>query len=760
MPTSEPNTPITVLWGKQQVEVSTVDSELPGASDVDDRTKLVKAGLNTPLASLPEDAWYAVARAAVTPETVALQLRESQTSRNSLLLEEHVDAATLRSVHTRVWLSELFPAIQPRTGQELLAVEDPQIQGMAEHGRPQAILRYRYQSLRHLKEHVWQTISATLHRNSYAESILARRVTRALIVHPVIYDFDDGTESVCALVARDGITRLASAWKVLAGPDSEPEAVADLAVETLLAQHQPSTSEPAKPLTRRMAQARQTRRERLHDEFTKEIAKNGADEAPSLRAIQIAQTYIVPAHITVGTQAHERASLNAEDAFDDALRSILASVHVEFRPWDDAAKNVEVASRALKRVLHDRSGNSQNEDGLQAVYELAIGRRRASDTPQVYGNESIPGTGLWRAVLLLHTLTRPAIFEELRSRAKEIKGDRRMTDKGYAGLLGPIIDHPWRSSKKSAAQQARNAWSNGGVLFKEVLEDGWAPMVTDDFTSLVGPALKGDQAARLTLALAGGTALIADKLLTRNVGSAVGLTRAPGKVPFRGDAHKIVEGLARRGNELGFWTLALAAQRFEDSRLPRNSGTKQQLGLPNGKDVAAEGEYQHFVVDLEAHDHLLREDGEPVMLLEWDVVVASDQERARQVLGPPSAPGADGDASNGSDANYGSADSVLPPEVDKTENPGEISDPAPDTEKPVGQQLQDEQSSLISCLAGAKTSLDKLEMLGQAVTFPPPLGTVDRWNELRETALHILNTIQNHGGDYGVDQSEDESEDH
>lgn len=243
MSANDTGAPITVEWGNQQVEVSTIDGELPDASVVDDRNKLVKAGMSAPLASLPEDAWHAVARAAVTPETVALQLREAQDAHASLLLEEHVDGATLRSVHTRVWLSELFPAIQPRTGQELLAVDDPQAQGMADNGVPQAVLRYRYESLNHLKRHVRQTLSATLYRNSYTESILSRRVTRALIVHPIIYDFDDGTESVCGLVARDGITRLASAWKVLAGPGSGPEEAADLAVETLFAQYQISASE-------------------------------------------------------------------------------------------------------------------------------------------------------------------------------------------------------------------------------------------------------------------------------------------------------------------------------------------------------------------------------------------------------------------------------------------------------------------------------------------------------------------------------------
>ncbi|MFJ6823396.1 hypothetical protein ACIQRJ_23670 [Streptomyces niveus] len=748
MPAYKVGAPITVEWGKQQVEVSTVNHELPDASVVDERNRLVRAGMSTPLAALPEDAWHAVARAAVTPETVALQLRESQEAHTSLLLEEHVDGATLRSVHARVWLSELFPAIQPRTGQELLAVDDPQVQGMAESGKPQAILRYRYESLKHLKRHVQQTISTTLYRNSYAESILARRVTRALIVHPVIYDFDDGTEPVCALVARDGITRLASAWKVLAGPDCDPDSVARLAVETLLAPYQLSVSEPAKPLTQRMALGRQSRRKQLREEFNKEIDKAGADEPPSLRAIQIAQSYLVPAHITVGAQVYERASLNAEDVFDDALRSILASVHVEFKPWDTAAQNVEVAGRALKRVLHGGAGSNAFEDGLHAVYELAVGLRRASDTPHVYGDQSIPGTGLWRAVQLLHTLTRPAVFEELRSRAKEIKGDRRMTDKGYAGLLGPIVDYPWRSSKKSAAQQARNAWSNGGVLFKEVLEDSWAPIVTSDFTTLVEPALKGSRDARLTLALAGGTALIADKLLTRNVGSSVGRTRAPGKVPFRGDVHKIIEGLARKDNELGFRTLALAAQRFEDGRLPRNSGTRQQLGLPNDQGTEVDGEYQHLVVDLEAHDRILLEDGEPVMLLEWDVVFASDPKRARQVLEPSTDDGSDGE---GEDAIDGSAASASSP-AGGVEDSDDASPAMPDMEVPVEQQIQDRRRALTNCLADAKTCVDELEKLGQAMTFPPLLGPAEDWMDSRDTALYVLNAIQNHKGDYAAEE--------
>ncbi|UZJ30098.1 hypothetical protein [Streptomyces endophytica] len=85
--------------------------------------------------------------------------------------------------------------MRPRTGQEVLDVDDPQVTGMDADGRPQAILRYEYRGLAHLRKYIWQTVHATLHINSYEESILAWRVTWALIVHPVVIAFTDGTET-------------------------------------------------------------------------------------------------------------------------------------------------------------------------------------------------------------------------------------------------------------------------------------------------------------------------------------------------------------------------------------------------------------------------------------------------------------------------------------------------------------------------------------------------------------------------------------
>ncbi|MFF8996385.1 hypothetical protein ACF09H_42075 [Streptomyces sp. NPDC014983] len=73
---SEADGPITIAWGKEEIVVSQVARTLPEASDVDARTKLVRAGLASQAASLPEDAWHALARACAAPGMVALQLRQ------------------------------------------------------------------------------------------------------------------------------------------------------------------------------------------------------------------------------------------------------------------------------------------------------------------------------------------------------------------------------------------------------------------------------------------------------------------------------------------------------------------------------------------------------------------------------------------------------------------------------------------------------------------------------------------------------------
>ncbi|WP_405619161.1 hypothetical protein OG292_31075 [Streptomyces sp. NBC_01511] len=612
--TSGPET-ISCYLGGEEFTVSGFERTLPALSSAGDRALLVKAGLASHATSLDEDGWHAVARAIVTPAAAAAQLR-SEKGQASALIEEHVEGATLRSLHTRAWLSELFPALQPRTGQESLPEKDPEVHGDTDgQGRPYARVVYRYRHLEHLRTHLKQTIEATRRANPepYDRSILARRITRAVIAHPCRLEFLDGSEPVDVLVVRDGITRLTSAWALLTeGESPYADDIADTALGILLETKSVRRGAAAKPLGQRMAIGRQDALSTLHGEFHRGVSA----DPPSDRAVRLGQTLVVPTQITVGIRPHGSAGLSEQEVFDDAVRSILASVHVEFRAWEPAAQNVEVGSRAISRVRLPGLPENTLRDG---IIGLALGRRKPEEVPRVFGDEAVPGTPLWRAVLLTHFMTRPDIFEQVKRHAKDIKGVARMRNAAYAELLGPIIDLPWRGAKAGSLKQARNAWANGGVLTKGVMGD-WTPVPCADFALLPERAWAGDNNARQTLVVAGGAALVADKLVTRNVGSAVGRT-----VPFRANVDQIVAGLAQ--SREGLWVLAFAAQNFDADRECLNSFTEAQLVGRNTSRM-----YSIPAVDLAATDKVRRDAGGMAaeQLTPWQVAVISDPDRARE----------------------------------------------------------------------------------------------------------------------------------
>ncbi|RDG36639.1 hypothetical protein DVH02_18670 [Streptomyces corynorhini] len=752
---------IDVSWGTETIRVSNISSQLPPDSTDDHVAAVTAAGGANPTTRLPDASWRAITRATTQAASLEVLLSAETDAPSALLTAENVEGATLRSVVTRVLLSELFPGPQPRTGMEVSEVPDPQTHGVTHEGRPAAILQYRYENLKHLRNHVWQTIHATLSLNSYTTSILTRSVTRNLITHPVEILFEDGTEPMHVLVVRDGITRLASAWALLAGYGADAAQAATLATEALLG----AAGAPTGPgLGDRLAVDRARWRAELRKEFDDEM--KGA--APGLRVAQIAQSYVVPAQIAIGVEGHAGRFLSAEDLFDDAVRSVLASVHVEFKPWDDAAQNVEVITRALKRIIQQGDPRWSRAE-LQAVYGLAVGRTPVGELPQIFGGDPAPpGTALWRAVYLISALTQPDLLELLKDEAKRIKGGKRMGMKGFGELLGPITDLPWRVKKKLVTKQARNAWNNGGVLSNDVTQ-GWTPRPTDDFTKLITPAMNGDADARLTLAVAGGVALIADKLLTRNVGSSLGAVKEKGGVPFRSDVNKVIDGLSRPNNELGLWTLAVAANTFRGDGLPQNSVPKQSL---TGKQPAAAAEppYVYFQVDLDAPDRIARDaDGVPVPLYEWDVVVASDPGRAAKVVsmsavtGPAPVPAAtapndasapvEGDVS----ANDISGDTPLTSDPLTTlfrygavqegeEASHALPLPAPraeDAPAPPSQRAAVHREALRLGVQGARDALDHLHALEPEVGEHTPIVPVHQLDELHKLLVGILTDVEN-----------------
>ncbi len=99
-------------------------------------------------------------------------------------------------------------------------------------------------------------------------------------------------------------------------------------------------------------------------------------------------------------------------------------------------------------------------------------------------------------------------------------------------------------------------------------------------------------------------------------------------MPFRSDVHKVIEGLSRQTNELGLWTLALAANTFRSDDLPQNSVPKLSLTGKGDGPVRRAALRLSSKVDLAAEDRIARDAaGVPVPLYEWDVVAASDPDR-------------------------------------------------------------------------------------------------------------------------------------
>ncbi|GAA2767616.1 hypothetical protein GCM10010103_66580 [Streptomyces paradoxus] len=276
---------------------------------------------------------------------------------------------------------------------------------------------------------------------------------------------------------------------------------------------------------------------------------------PSEEAIRIGQTVGLPAQIAVGLQVHPGSGLPADEVFDDAVWSILSSINVEFAMWDSAAQNAEIGSRDLKRTMLDGVPDLTGVAGRTSTGwpSASIPRSRRPPSSRTTRSWARP---LWRAVCLVHYLTRWPVFGVMKKHVKAIAGKQRLRTNTYVEILAPIVDHPWRLAKKQTLPQARSAWGNGGVLTKEVMESDWQPRLCSDFTALIEPAQSGATEARLPLAVAGGIALITDQMLTRNVGSAVGTT-----VPFRADVEDVTARLSRRDNKASLLLLAHAANR-------------------------------------------------------------------------------------------------------------------------------------------------------------------------------------------------------
>jgi hypothetical protein len=602
-------TPVTLdVGGEEPLAIVNFRSELPEPTSAKTRSTFVRAAEAAGL--LDEDGRHAVARALVQPDAAAPLIK------SDLLVTETVETATLTQVPGHVWTTELWPLLQPRTEAESLTVDRPRISGALDSaGDPLAVLVLTFHDVQHLADYMHQTVIHTGRTgNNYAPSILARRVGRPVLTHVVRLEFEDGSQPFTVLAVRDGITRLVSAAAARLGLKPSDEQVAQQMISELLAIVPPRAGKAPDA-----SQDHSRGRERVATELRGRFAAGTTGGVPTEDAVRIGQTFTLPAQIYVGVQATATVTLPREEIFSEAIRAVVGSIHTEFRGWDPAAQAIDVGERALLRAQH--AGYLDAE-----VVNLATGVLGHEFTSKVFGDEEIPNTPLWRGVYLINELSQPKAFDGIKEQLRSLLGMTNIQKKRFVSYLGPLIDVPWRASKSRSLLQSRRAWSGGGPLPHALLGTDWEPVPTEDFLSLVPRALAGDVNARRTLQVAGGVALVADRLLASNIGSAL----QSGLVPFRADPNDIVAGLGSRDNEAGLYLLAHAAQAFQADKPAVNSFSERDF--KDEKHLPAEAYTVPAVNPEQPGTTLLDGTGQPVRLRQYEVVRLSDPARAAKAV--------------------------------------------------------------------------------------------------------------------------------
>lgn len=595
---------MTLQVNGEPVTITNFRPNLPDPAPAKDRVAFSRAGSAFGL-SLGDDGLHGAARALTQPAIAA------QAVRAELLTHEVIGPAMLTIFQSPVYLTELLPLIQPRAGAAPRDVDPPKVTGcVTGDGAPEAMIVIRFKDEAHLAAQLRQTVRQTRAMGrDYAASILTKRVSRPILTHVARIEFDDGSDPFVVTVVRDGITRVVSSWATIY-PDVQVDDLGDLMVDALLASKRSRRTEESATAVR--ARGRDVIQQELRARFVQGTAGN----RPTEEAIRIGQALTLPAQMIVSLSNVGAPGVPAGQQFDDAVQALVASVHGEFQPWDQSASDAAAILRALPRAVHD--------DALdEEVAHIATGYSPLEKMPEAFG-ETTPVTPLWRAVYLVAWLCNPAEFSGIKKHLRDLLGVSQIRRNAYISHLMTLIDLPWRNTKHHTQQQARRAWNNGGPIPHDLVDTTWDPVPTTDFTTLVPKALTGDDNARNTLRVAGGIALVTDKLLMSNTGSAL----ASDEVPFRADVNDIVADLGRNDNEAGLWLLARAANAFRADQKAINSFTPKELLRNPG--FRANTYVVPRIDPVDSTALAIDNTGQPERLTTYEVVHVSNPERSAE----------------------------------------------------------------------------------------------------------------------------------
>ncbi|MFI1075963.1 hypothetical protein [Streptomyces puniciscabiei] len=483
----------------------------------------------------------------------------------------------------------------PRLSHLVNAPSSPAATGVVDSsGRQLAQLRVEFTAPSEARTLVEAVARETLRQDGadYSDSILSHGVMTPVEAVITEAHYADGSKPTIIASLYDGISRSVSACRVRAH---------DPAVTTAEMTRLVATSFGDNFAASRAARRRRYTRDA--EQYNAALERDGLSMA-TLRQLQARR---VPIRLVVGAVIPEDA---APDTLPAAIATAQSARHISVNPWGDAAQDAMTARRMVGHLL-SRGLVSQEfatlvaDDALTAEQILVFTQQLGVDLGHLRGADGRIAP-LWRALLIVHVLTRPHIFVEAKRFIRSDRGFGQVRDERYAGFLGVLIDMPWRAAKPGTTDVARRAWRNGGVLSSKVFQD-WKPVVESP-DHLRRKADAGDSNATTTLAVLAGTALMADAVLTRDTGSKVD----DGRVPYRATPPVL----------LASWVTTAHGRRQAQAVVETFNPTKAG-GTGEGRSVQAN--YTYLYVDA---------DGRPVpdgaafkILLEGDLFEQADPER-------------------------------------------------------------------------------------------------------------------------------------
>lgn len=416
--------------------------------------------------------------------------------------------AQVKSAHTELYIiegevdfSRLVPLVNPRLG-HLNDNLVRSLQGALTADATQlAQAEIRFADPTEAKHLIGETSVRTLEQKGadYSESILTHEIMTPIEVVLVRVLFDDDTPSVVVPMPFDGISRTVSTQKVALGgkPGNQGAGLTD----KLREEFQRRLGVESAKAVKRFRSAVQS--------YNAELDRRGV----TMSVLRTARSLTVPVRLIVGGDF----LTDSPEALPSAIATLQSARHISINPWHDSAEDAMAAHRMVVNLANNHHVGSTllNLVDNRADREDAV-RQFGPDADLVLGEHGWVSP-LWRAVALIHTLTRTTPFKEGKRFIRSDLGIQRVGKDKFGGILGVLVDLPWRSSKPATLSSARKAWRNFGVLTNEVW-DNWTPIVAKP-EELATRALEGDHDARMTLLVAAGTAVIADGILTRDTGS-------------------------------------------------------------------------------------------------------------------------------------------------------------------------------------------------------------------------------------------------